>query len=221
MSTLYIVIGNVGAGKTTALPLIGQALNAEVINADELFQVSPFRDRFLQDKKRWALANELWLTEERRKLTQIALEMRHSSNVLIDGGLLTSWIYTRSHVLVGDLSEDEWQIYERFFDYATAEMFADIEVIHFTCPESTLLERIQMRGRDYELEFYTTPYLLQLQKGIQELLLKLQLHNIKIHTVESHRTGDLVSSASDKDQFVHGLQAQISPSVQESEGSAL
>lgn len=178
---LITVIGNIGSGKTTVSPVIAKKVKARLINADNLFQtVNPFRDYYLKDNKRWALTNELWMTLARVKLLEKKLKESRAERIVIDSGLLMSWAYTYSHFAAGNLNKKEWQFYRKLFDRLAGRIFKKSMVISLECKVSTLMKRIEKRGRGYELKYYTPKYLRQINKGINKLKQKLYKHEVKV-----------------------------------------
>ena len=181
---MITVIGNIGSGKTTVTPLIAKKLKAKVVFADNLFQtVDPFRELYLNDLKRWALANELWLTLERVILVKKYLKQHKSHLLVIDSGLLMSWAYTHGHFLSGTMTPDEWQLYRRLFDKIAINLFTSSLVVALECSVPSLMKRIKKRGRQFELKYYNPTYLKQIDKGLVKLKEKLQRKNIKVVTI--------------------------------------
>lgn len=181
---MITIIGNIGSGKTTVLPVIAKAIKGKLVDADNLFQtIDPFRELYLNDLKRWALANELWLTLERVILVQKYLRQRNNKILVVDSGLLMSWAYTHSHFLSGTMTGDEWKLYRRLFDKIATNLFTSAVVVALECSVPSLMKRIKKRGRQFELKYYNPTYLKQIDKGLVKLKEKLQRKNIKVVTI--------------------------------------
>ena len=209
MPPLITLIGNIASGKTTALPLVGKALNAHVLFADELFQISPFRDRYLEDTPRWAFSNELWLTEQRYRLTMETIAEHPNEAIVIDSGLLMSWVYSYSHVGTGSFSPSEWELYDRLFSHWFSPLQSRMKVIAFNCSLEDKLKRINKRGRDYELAAYTPEYLQQIDTGLEALKEKITTLGMELHDFDSHELGDLVENPADQNEFISQIQKAI------------
>jgi len=180
-SKVVTIIGNIGSGKTTVTPVIAKAMKAKRVDADDLFQtVDPFREMYLKNIKRWALANELWLTLERVILIKKYFRERHDRRLVIDSGLLMSWAYTYGHFLAGTMTSEEWRLYRRLFDKIAINLFSSSVVVYLECPVATLMKRIKKRGRKFELEYYNPTYLRQIDRGLDKLKQKLQRKKIKV-----------------------------------------
>lgn len=167
---IITIIGNIGAGKTTTLPFVAKALDADVIEADDIFQtINPFRERYIRDMKRWGFTNELWMAHKRVALIKSAIEQSNKENIVIDSGLIMSWVYTKSHFITGNIDADEWAFFNELFTQWSRFSFKTT-LVYLTAPIDVLLKRIQMRGRDYELEMYKKEYLEQVEMGLKDLI---------------------------------------------------
>jgi len=209
-SDVIVVVGNIGSGKTTVAPVIAKGLKAKMIDADNLFQTTnPFRERYLKSNRRWALANELWMTLERMSVLA-NYEHYKKKKVVIDSGLLMSWAYTYSHFLSGILSHDEWKVYERLFDKVVGDCFKDLAVVKLNCRVETLLRRIKKRGRKFELEYYTKAYLQRIDKGLEELHQQLKKKGIKVVEVDEKEVKGFLNQKKTKkrviEKVMEGLQ---------------
>jgi len=210
------IIGNIGSGKSTAMPLLLKALDAQPLYADDLFQtLDPFRDLYLKDIPRWAFTNELWLTYERSKMIQEYGAQKSGGQgtaktnqlVLVDSGLLMSWVYTHSHLLVQNITLAEWELYEQMFDSFAKEYIAKSCVVRLKYSVPTLLARIQKRGRDYELAFYTKEYLEQLEEGLVALEKKLMQLDIPIIVIDESEVANFEQNSADARLLTNKVQS--------------
>jgi deoxyguanosine kinase len=202
-SNIITIIGNVASGKTSAAPLIVEALGADFLDADTLFQTEdPFRELYLQNTRRWALTNELWLTMRRAELLEQAISMNSGKPLVIDSGLLMSWVYTYSHLAVGNISQDEWELYEKVYNSVTKNLLSELTVIHLNYSMPTLLKRLKQRGRDYELAYYTRDYLMQLESGLEALVQRMLLDGMKVLEVPEKKVNDFVAYKKDQNTLI-------------------
>lgn len=210
MAKTLTIIGNVASGKSTLMPILVSALNAKAVDADDLFQTTdPFAKPYLADMKRWAFANELWLTMERIKILRSELGKRKEGITIIDSGLLMSWVYTYSHFLVGNITEDEWKLYHTLYDELTDGMFENTHVVKLSYSMDILMERLKKRGRDYELAFYTREYLAQLELGLSALHEKLLQKKVKVIEVTEQLVADFENDPNDAQTIISHISAQI------------
>ncbi len=204
------IIGNVASGKSTLMPILVKSLGAHAVDADDLFQTSdPFAKPYLADMKRWAFANETWLTIERIKILRAELGKRKQGITIIDSGLLMSWVYTYSHLLVGNITDDEWRLYHTLYDELTDGLFKNTHVVKLSYSMDTLMERLKKRGRDYELAFYTREYLGQLELGLSALHEKLTSKDVKVIEVTEEFVTDFENNPDDAKKIITHISAQI------------
>lgn len=209
MSQYLTIIGNVASGKSTAMPLLIEALQGHPLYADDLFQtLDPFREQYLEDIKRWAFTNELWLTYERSKMIH-----EHSTDtektIIVDSGLLMSWVYTHSHLLVGNISLEEWNFYEKLYDQFANGYMTNSCVVRLKYSIDTLMNRLKKRGRDYELEYYTREYLEQLEEGLVALEKKLQQLGAKIIVIDEEEVADFENNPADEKKLIQLITEHI------------
>lgn len=200
---LISIIGNVASGKTTSLPLVVKVVGGLAVKADEVFQKdNAFREDYLVDMRRWALANELFVMFERVKLMRSVLGRKLNKPFVVDGGLPMSWVYAYGHFVEGNLSKAEWGLYETLFNDFAGNIFSDSGVIYMGCGVETLLARISKRSRDYELEHYGKEYLDLINKGLDAFGEKLKEHKVPLLSLTEDEVGNLVSNNNDKQNFV-------------------
>lgn len=205
-----VIVGNVASGKSTAASIITKNLNAVKVDADNLFQTSdPFSKLYLENMSRWALTNELWLTVERVKIIKKEVEEADKDLVVIDSGLLMSWVYTYGHYLNGVISVDEWNLYEDMYNKLCSEILSKTLVVRLQYDLPTLMERLKKRARQYELEFYTTEYLSQIEKGLEALEKKLQLENTPLLVIKQDQIKDFENSKADRKRLHDSITAFI------------
>lgn len=199
---IITIVGNVGAGKTTALPLVAEALNADFVKADEVFQKeNPFREQFLKDLHRWAFASELWLVHRRVTLIKEAIAKSNSETIVIDSGLLMSWAYAKSDFLTGKMTTEEWDFFNKLFTLWSKFAFKTT-LLYFTAPYGVLLKRIKKRGRDYEVALYQRTYLEQIDLGLKDLCANFEKVFDAIIMLDHSQIGNIVENKKDKQQFV-------------------
>ncbi|MFH0943013.1 MAG: deoxynucleoside kinase [Candidatus Beckwithbacteria bacterium] len=209
-ANVIVVIGNIGSGKSTVAPVVAKSLKAKMIDADNLFQTTnPFRDRYLKSNRRWALANELWMTLERVSVLECYSQYK-KKKLVIDSGLLMSWAYTYSHYQSGVLSHDEWGVYQRLFDKVIGDCFKDLAVVKLNCKVDTLLRRIKKRGRKFELEYYTKAYLQRIDKGLEELHQKLQKNGLRVVEIDEKEVRGFLNQKRIKQQVIEKIVTGLS-----------
>ncbi len=185
---LITIIGNVGAGKTTLTELLAQELPALKVDADSIFAENPYFQRFVRNKKKWGFHTELWFLAKRAEILHQNLPHLASQHVVIDSGLLMGYAYAYNGYCQGYMNEVEWQIYTTFFNQVTTTMAATTTIINLTASTDALMQRIQARGRDYELAMYDDTYLNELDRSIENLKQVLSQGGVRIIDVDVEAT---------------------------------
>lgn len=199
VSKTLVIVGNIASGKSTATQIITKKLKAQKIDADDLFQTSdPFSKIYLENMSRWALTNELWLVVERVKLIQESMKKATEGLVVIDSGLLMSWVYTYGHYLNGVISEDEWLLFEEIYTRLCKEVLSKTIVVRLQYDLPVLMQRLRKRGRSFELEFYTEEYLQQIEKGLEALEKKLLKDQVPLLVINQDQIQDFENSSTDR-----------------------
>lgn len=182
------IIGNVGTGKSTLTDLVADAFPASKVPADSLFKINPFFPLAVQDRARWSLTSDMWFLLERVKMTREIPALLKISNVVVDSGLPMSYVYAHSRIGTGYFTNDEWKLYEELYnELFTNECLPDV-VVYLHAPAEFLLERIQQRGREFEMKTYTAEYLDVLQHSIGLLVRRLKKHDILVITIDVTKT---------------------------------
>lgn len=166
------VIGNIASGKTTASKILADAFKAEIVL--EPFIDNPFLPDFINDKKRWAFANELYFLRDRLKQHENVKMLLQKNNVIVDSGMLMStWVYSKNQYLQGYFTENEWQFYLDLHKELKKSYIDENLVIYVKAHPELSMKRIRKRGRDFE-KGYDFTYLNQLYTQLEELKDKLK-----------------------------------------------
>ncbi len=207
---LVIIIGNIGSGKSSALPIVARTLKAATLYADELFhKTDPFAMMYLKDTPRWSFANELWLTVERANLLRHHLNTSKKKVTVVDSGLLMSWIYSYSHFASKEMNRHEWELYQRLYKHVADELVGACCVIYLDYPIATLLQRIKKRGREFEQTYYNELYLTKLRRGLRKLVSNLEEQKIQVIHVKENQIADFENDKSDRKKFLEKIRNEI------------
>lgn len=205
MSSLITIIGPIASGKTTLSRLLSQELKLPLIDAD-LYDSNPFLPDYVQDIPRWAFTTELYFTLARLKKLSPLPKMLQKSSVIVDSGLIMSHhVYTRNHLVQGNMTEAEWDFFTRIITNYQKDLPQPNIIINLLAKPTTQLARIQARGRDFE-KAYTLEYLTQITDRLTEYV--SQLHQKKTHliTIDSDQVNILDPSA--QQQLIQTLTSQ-------------
>lgn len=169
------VLGNIASGKTTVSQFLAKELKTPLVDAD-LFEENPFLPLYVNDRPRWSFATELYFTKARLKKLTAVKELLKKGSVIVDSGILMScWVYARNHLKQGTMTASEWQFYLDLTENIKKSSYDDDEdlVVILKAQPRILLERIALRGRDFE-KAYDQVYLYQLSDRLNELVEKLR-----------------------------------------------
>lgn len=201
------IIGNIASGKSTLTRLLTKKLKASQVPADSLFRTNPFFPLALNDRPRWSLASDLWFFYERLKLERkIPLKLK-KHHVVVDSGLPMSFVYARSRLISGYLTQNEWELYKSIHDELLPTAKFPDTIIYLKTPVEIILKRIRRRRRQFELKHYTTKYLGGLGESLEMVVKKLQKHKIRIVSVETNKI-DFIHNQNDLNNLIQEVLAK-------------
>lgn len=142
-SLLIAIVGASGVGKTSLARALAQA--TELNLGLEQHAERPFQSLFKNDK-RYGLANQidylLLRAEQERELRA------GKCPGLVDGGLDQDFHgFTRLFHAHGSLSDPEFELCRRFYDFIRATLPAPDLVIHLVAPAAVIRDRLAQRQR--------------------------------------------------------------------------
>jgi len=142
----YIAIeGTIGVGKTTLAHRLAQSLDARLLL--EKPEANPFLPRFYRDPARVALATQLTFLMQRAG----QVEDLHQGDLFAQTWV-ADFIFDKDRLFAElTLSRGDFDLYRLVFERLALDVPQPDCIIHLQAPLSTLLERIERRGRDYEV----------------------------------------------------------------------
>lgn len=171
---MIVVGGMIGLGKTSVAEMIGEHFGTEVFyeSVDDnkvlpLFYTAS--DEEIQTK-RYPFLLQLWFLDTRFRAIKDAL---HDNNNVLDRSIYEDWYFAKKNMELGRISELEMEIYDNLL----TNMLEELDELPKKSPDlmvylkgsfDTVLKRINMRGRDYELDESLVEYYRFLWEGYDE-----------------------------------------------------
>lgn len=174
---MYILEGNIGAGKSTFLRLIAEhlpevaAVQEPVTNWQQTVYGQSLLTNFYEDPKRWAYTFEL-LTMICR--VQAHLKERQQGQIKIAERSIYSGYYCFAHnsYAQGFMNDSEWQIYQQWFSMLIPhKCLPPRGFIYLRVSPEVAYERIRKRNRHAE-KTLSFAYLKQIHRRHESFLIK-------------------------------------------------
>lgn len=155
---LIVVGGMIGLGKSSVASILGEHFNTDVFY--ESVDDNPILPLFYSEteeeiqKKRYPFLLQLYFLNTRFKSIKDALV--HNNNVL-DRSIYEDWYFAKKNMELGRINDLEMKIYEDLLN----NMLEEIEELPKKAPDlmvylkgsfETVLKRIALRGRDFEID---------------------------------------------------------------------
>ena len=144
---LVLVAGNIGAGKTSLTEMIGDKLGWKT--SYEPVADNPYLPDFYQDMKEWSFHLQVYFLGHRAKQHQEAAQSKKSA--ILDRTIYEDfYIFSRALKEMGNFDQRDYFAYETVFHQMIRGLPKPDLLIYLSCPVSSLMERIRMRGRNME-----------------------------------------------------------------------
>jgi deoxyguanosine kinase len=171
MNYHFIAIeGNIGAGKTTLAHMLARHFNARLIL--EQFADNPFLPKFYENPAQNAFPLELFFMAERYKQLK---ELVYTAD-LFQSVTISDYLFTKCLLFAKiNLSEQEFRLYQNFFDILQSQVVQPDILIYLHAPVSKLQSNIRKRNRPYE-QAIPDNYLFSIQETYTHYI---RQHNIR------------------------------------------
>ena len=155
---LIVVGGMIGLGKSSVAEILGEHFKSEVFY--ESVDDNPILPLFYSEteeeiqKRRYPFLLQLYFLNTRFKSIKEALV---ENNNVLDRSIYEDWYFAKKNMELGRITELEMSIYENLLD----NMMAELEELPKKAPDimvylkgsfETVLERIRLRGREFEID---------------------------------------------------------------------
>lgn len=155
---LIVIGGMIGLGKSSVAEILGNHFNSEIFY--ESVDDNPILPLFYTEteeeirKKRYPFLLQLYFLNTRFKSIKEAL---YDDNNVLDRSIYEDWYFAKKNMELGRISELEMKTYEGLLE----NMLEELEGLPKKAPDimvylkgsfDTVLNRIKLRGRDYEVD---------------------------------------------------------------------
>ena len=177
---MYIIEGNIGAGKTTFLNLIGSQIPHVTIVDEPLDswnnkeQGESLLANFYKDTPRWAFTMEMFTLMCR--IREHAREQKNIDDLIVMERSIYSGYYcfALNSYKQGFMSNLEWEIHKRWFDYLVKNKCTHPQgFIYLKTDPKVSYKRTKKRNRSGE-ETIPLEYFQQINERLEQFLLKKQ-----------------------------------------------
>lgn len=109
-----VLEGNICAGKSTLCGMLKDLLTETDVRVQEEMTEDDFLAAFYGDMKKWGFAFQMFMFSTRVYQVEegARLAAKHDALVLTDRGVIGDWCFARKNWLDGNLTEDEYEIYQ-------------------------------------------------------------------------------------------------------------
>ncbi|MEH6308497.1 deoxynucleoside kinase [Olivibacter sp. CPCC 100613] len=141
------IVGNIGAGKTTLTGLLAKHLGWEP--QFEEVEDNPYLEDFYSDMKRWSFNLQIFFLNSRfRHIVEL---QKRNANIIQDRTIYEdAYIFAENLHDMGLMTTRDFQNYSDIFESIVSFIKAPDLLIYLKASVPTLVDNIQLRGRDYE-----------------------------------------------------------------------
>ena len=163
MKKFIAIAGNIGVGKSTLVKLLCQRLDFQPFY--EPVAQNPYLEDFYRDMRAWAFHSQLFFLTHRLHIHHDLLN--YPGSVIQDRSVYEdAEVFARNLHLQGAISERDYGTYQSLYHVLSDLLSPPDLMIYLRASDKTLLDRIAIRNRSYELNI-SADYLKQLN-GLYE-----------------------------------------------------
>lgn len=150
-----VVEGNIGAGKSTFLKMVGQHLNVQLVY-EPLAQWQNIAghnllDYFYKDMQRWSYTFQSFAFITRIQAQRDHSQLNTAPVQIVERSVYTDrYCFARNCYEMGLMSEIEWQLYQQWFSWLMATMPLPDAFIYLQASPDICYDRLKMRNRSEE-----------------------------------------------------------------------
>ena len=147
MSRFVAVAGNIGVGKSTLVELLAERMDWTPFFEPQ--SQNPYLADFYRDMQEWSFQSQIFFLS--RRLRAHLDISNHPGPAVQDRSVYEdAEIFAQNLFLERNMSDRDYQTYRDLYEVLTRFLPPPDLVVYLRASVSTLVERISMRGRDYE-----------------------------------------------------------------------
>lgn len=146
------VAGNIGVGKSTLVRLLSERLGWKPFY--EPVAENPYLPDFYQDMRAWSFHSQVFFLTHRLLIHKQLID--YPDSAIQDRSVYEdAEVFARNLFHQGNMRERDYETYRELYRVLTKFLPPPDLVIYLRASETTLLDRIHARGRDYERQIQT------------------------------------------------------------------
>ena len=210
---LLVVGGMIGLGKSSVAKILGEHFNSEVFY--ESVDDNPLLPLFYSEseeeiqRKRYPFLLQLYFLNTRFKSIKEALV---NDNNVLDRSIYEDWYFAKKNMELGRISELEMNIYENLL----SNMMEELESLPKKAPDimiylkgsfETVINRINLRGREFEIDDSLKEYYKFLWEGYDNWV--NNHYNASEVLVIDMNVMDVVNNEDDKKKLISMVEEKL------------
>lgn len=198
------VEGPIGVGKTSLSNKIASHFYYHLLR--EIVEENPFLEKFYENIEEWSFQTEMFFLCNRYK--QLEDIQKHYLNagkpVVSDYHIFKNTIFAKR-----TLKEEQYEKYRKVYDILTEGQPKPNVLIYLTASLDTLIERIQLRGREVEQNIQAS-YLEQIRQDYEDFMIEFEQNHPDIPVIRLDGDKlDFVKNNSDLDEILSIVEKHI------------
>lgn len=171
---VIVVGGMIGLGKTSYARMLGEHFQTEVfyesVEGNKILPLFYTSSEEEIQRKRYPFLLQLWFLDTRFRAIKQAFS---NQNNVLDRSIYEDWYFARKNMELGRISELEMEVYDKLLH----NMMEELEGMPKKAPDlmvylkgsfETVMKRIKLRGRDFELDESLIEYYRFLWEGYDD-----------------------------------------------------
>lgn len=210
---LLVVGGMIGLGKSSVAKILGEHFNTEVFY--ESVDDNPLLPLFYSEseeeiqRKRYPFLLQLYFLNTRFKSIKDALV---NDNNVLDRSIYEDWYFAKKNMELGRISDLEMSIYENLLN----NMMEELESLPKKAPDvmiylkgsfETVINRINLRGREFEIDDSLKEYYYFLWEGYDNWV--NNHYNASEVLVIDMNVMDVVNNEEDKNKLIKMVEEKL------------